>query len=135
MADNHTKEDRSMNMSHIRSKDTTPETIVRRFLHKKGLRFRKNDNRYPGKPDIVLPKYKSIVYVNGCFWHMHGCKKFVWLKSNTEYWHNKLLKNKERDILHYKQLVKEGWNVIVIWECEINVERLEQLVHEIRGEK
>ncbi len=66
---------------------------------------------------------------------MHGCKKFVWLKSNTEYWHNKLLKNKERDILHYKQLVKEGWNVIVIWECEINVERLEQLVHEIRGEK
>ena len=135
MADNHTKEVRSMNMSHIRSKDTTPETIVRRFLHKKGLTFRKNDNRYPGKPDIVLPKYKSIVYVNGCFWHMHGCKKFVWPKSNTEYWHNKLLKNKERDILHYKQLVKEGWNVIVIWECEINVERLEQLVHEIRGEK
>ena len=75
MADNHSKEIRSMNMSHIRCKDTKPEITVRSFLHKNGFRFRKNDKRYPGKPDIVLPKYKTVIYVNGCFWHMHDCDK------------------------------------------------------------
>ena len=90
MADNHTKEIRSMNMSHIRSKDTKPEIIVRSFLHKNGFRFRKNDKRYPGKPDIVLPRYKTAVYINGCFWHMHNCNNFVWPKSNIEYWTSKL---------------------------------------------
>lgn len=134
MADNHTKEVRSMNMSHIKSKDTKPEVMVRSFLHKNGFRFRKNDKRYPGKPDIVLPKYKTAIYVNGCFWHMHNCNRFVLPKSNTEYWINKLNKNKMRDIQHCKDMREAGWNVILVWECEISEERLNRLIFEIKGE-
>ena len=134
MADNHSKEVRSMNMSHIRSKDTKPEIIVRSFLHRNGFRFRKNDKRYPGKPDIILPRSKTAIYINGCFWHMHDCKKFVLPKSNTEYWTNKLINNKKRDQEHYAQMKKAGWNVIVVWECQINEDRLKQLILEIKGE-
>lgn len=134
MADNHTKEIRSMNMSRIRYKDTKPEIIVRSFLHKNGFRFRKNDKRYPGKPDIVLPKYKSAIYVNGCFWHMHDCERFVLPKSNTDYWINKLNDNKKRDIQHYEDMKKLGWKVILVWECEISEERLNKLILEIKGE-
>ena len=134
MADNHSKEVRSMNMSHIRSKDTKPEIIVRSFLHRNGFRFRKNDKRYPGKTDVVLPKYKTVIYINGCFWHMHDCKKFVLPKSNIDYWTNKLLNNKKRDQRYYQQMKEKNWNVIVIWECEINEGRLELLIKEIKGE-
>lgn len=134
MADNHSKEVRSMNMSHIRSKDTKPEIIVRSFLHRNGFRFRKNDKRYPGKPDIILPKYKTAVYINGCFWHMHDCKNFVWPKSNTEYWTNKLINNKNRDKKYHDQMKEKGWKVIVVWECEINECRLNRLISEIKGE-
>lgn len=108
MADNHTKEIRSKNMSHIRCKDTKPEIIVRSFLHKNGFRFRKNDKRYPGKPDIVLPKYKTVIYINGCFWHMHDCDRFVFPKSNTDYWINKLNNNRKRDMKHYEDMRKDG---------------------------
>lgn len=134
MADNHTKEIRSMNMSHIRYKDTKPEIIVRSFLHKNGFRFRKNDKRYPGKPDIILPKYKVAIYVNGCFWHMHDCGRFVLPKSNTDYWSNKLNNNKKRDVQHYENMEKAGWKVILVWECEISEERLNKLILEIKGE-
>ena len=134
MADNHSKEVRSMNMSHIRSKDTKPEIAVRSFLHSKGFRFRKNDKRYPGKPDIIMPKYKTAVYINGCFWHMHDCKNFVWPKSNTDYWTNKLMNNKSRDLKYYNEMKAKGWKVIVVWECEINEDRLNQLINEIKGE-
>lgn len=134
MADNHSKEIRSMNMSHIRCKDTKPEITVRSFLHKNGFRFRKNDKRYPGKPDIVLPKYKTVIYVNGCFWHMHDCDKFVFPKSNTDYWINKLNNNKKRDMKHYEDMRKDGWKVILIWECEISEKRLNKLIFEIKGE-
>lgn len=134
MADNHSKEVRSMNMSHIRSKDTKPEIVVRSFLHKNGFRFRKNDKRYPGKPDVVLPKYKTVIYINGCFWHMHDCRKFVLPKSNIDYWTNKLINNKKRDQRYYHQMIEKNWNVIVIWECEINEGRLERLINEIKGE-
>lgn len=88
--DNHTKEQRHYNMSKIRSKDTTPEEKVRKYLFSQGFRYRKNDKRYPGHPDIVLPKYKTAIFVNGCFWHMHGCKEFVLPKSNLDYWIPKL---------------------------------------------
>src|SRR4051812_43707792 len=112
MADNHSKEVRSYNMSQIRSKDTKPEELVRKYLFSKGLRYRKNDKRYPGHPDIVLPKYKTAIFVNGCFWHMHeGCCKFVLPKSNTNYWLPKLTRNKQRDIQNVKQLEEEGWQV------------------------
>ncbi len=133
MADNHSKEIRSMNMSHIRSKDTKPEIIVRSFLHRNGFRFRKNDKRYPGKPDIVLPKYKIAIFVNGCFWHMHNCSSFVFPKSNTDYWKTKLIKNRTRDMDNYSKLETMGWKVIIIWECELTPTRLHHLVDQIKS--
>ncbi|MCC8014037.1 MAG: very short patch repair endonuclease [Eubacterium sp.] len=119
MADNHSKEVRSMNMSHIRSKDSKPEEKVRKYLFSRGLRYRKNDRRFPGCPDLVFPKYKTIVFVNGCFWHHHNCSRFVWPASNTEYWHRKIDKNVERDAQNTHILKEHGWNVITIWECEL----------------
>ena len=104
MADTHSKEVRSVNMSHIRSKNTKPEELARKYLFSKGFRYRKNDNRLPGKPDIVLPKYKTVVFVNGCFWHKHTCSRFAWPASNKEYWIPKINKNAERDSKNYKLL-------------------------------
>lgn len=92
MTDNHTKEIRSRNMSHIRSENTKPEEKVRKYLFSKGFRYRKNDKRYPGKPDIVLPKYNTIIFINGCFWHKHNCAWFVWPSSNKDYWTAKITK-------------------------------------------
>ncbi len=119
MADNHSKEVRSMNMSHIRSINSKPEEIVRKYLFSKGLRYRKNVKTLPGKPDIVFPKYKTVVFVNGCFWHHHNCGRFVWPSSNEEYWHKKIDGNVERDKRNIKSLEDIGWRVIVIWECEL----------------
>lgn len=120
MSDNHTKEVRSYNMSQIKSTNTNPEETVRKYLFSKGMRYRKNDKRYAGNPDIVLPKYKTIIFVNGCFWHMHEeCNKFVMPKSNIKYWVPKLLKNKARDKKNEEILRGAGWNVITIWECQL----------------
>lgn len=136
MADNHTKEQRSYNMSRIRSKNNAPEEKVRKFLFSKGFRYKKNDKKLPGCPDIVLPKYKTVIFVNGCFWHKHNCKRFVWPASNEEYWKNKILRNVERDELNIKELKELGWKVLVIWECELKKatidERLKMLVSEIK---
>lgn len=138
MADNLTEEVRRYNMSRIRSTDTKPEEIVRKFLFSRGFRYRKNDKRFPGKPDIVLPKYKTVIFIHGCFWHMHeGCSDFVWPKSNQEYWRPKLEKNRQRDIEHTVQLQEKGWKVIVVWECELKSrqrqETLENLLRRISG--
>lgn len=119
MADTHTKEIRSMNMSHIRSTNSKPEEIVRKYLFSQGFRYRKNDKRLPGKPDIVLPKYKTVIFVNGCFWHKHDCPRFVWPTSNQEYWVPKILRNAKRDKEIYSILESKGWRVLVIWECEL----------------
>lgn len=120
MADVHTPEQRSYNMSQIRSKNTKPEEIVRKYLFSQGFRYRKNDSRLPGKPDIVLPKYKTVIFVNGCFWHGHEeCKYFVWPKNNAEFWKVKISGNIQRDVRSICQLEDHGWNVIVIWECEL----------------
>jgi DNA mismatch endonuclease (patch repair protein) len=132
----HSKEVRSYNMSRIRSKDTKPEEIVRKFLFSKGFRYRKNDRRYPGCPDIVLPKYRTIIFINGCFWHCHeGCSDFVIPKSNQDYWVPKLEKNRKRDEKNYAILRNSGWNVLIVWECELKKasrdERLEQLYFQI----
>ncbi|MCR4759242.1 MAG: DNA mismatch endonuclease Vsr [Oscillospiraceae bacterium] len=132
MADNHTKEVRSYNMSRIRSNNTKPEVRVRSYLHKCGFRFRKNDKRYPGKPDIVLPKYNTVVFVNGCFWHKHNCPRFVMPKSNTDYWSKKIDGNVKRDAEHYQKLKALGWRVIVVWECEVSDEQLQKLADSIR---
>lgn len=107
-------------MSHIHGKDTKPEILVRRYLFNRGLRFRKNDKRLPGHPDIVFPKYKTVVFVHGCFWHGHeGCKYFVMPKSNVEFWQNKIQTNIARDVVLKSKLEGLGWNVLVVWECEI----------------
>lgn len=119
MADNHTAEIRSRNMSRIRSTNTKPEEIVRKYLFSKGLRYRKNVKSLPGCPDIVLPKYKTVVFVNGCFWHMHNCGRFVWPSSNEEYWRKKITRNTKRDDMNYQTLESAGWKVLVIWECEL----------------
>lgn len=118
--DNRTKEARSRNMSHIPGKDTKPEEIVRKYLFSKGFRYRKNVSSLPGKPDIVLPKYNAVVFVNGCFWHAHeGCKWFVPPKSNTAFWEEKFVYNRERDRKNIEKLHSMGWRVLIVWECEI----------------
>lgn len=137
MADVHFPEKRSYNMSRIRYKDTKPEELVRKYLFSQGFRYRKNDTRLPGKPDIVLPKYKTAIFVNGCFWHGHeGCKYFVWPKNNAEFWKEKISGNIERDILNYTELREHGWRVITVWECELKKnaakDRLIKLYREIK---
>ncbi|NCB97217.1 MAG: DNA mismatch endonuclease Vsr [Bacteroidia bacterium] len=126
MMDVVTKEKRSEIMSKIRSKHTAPEMKVRSLLFSLGFRFRLHKKNLPGKPDIVLPKYKTLIFVHGCFWHGHdGCKYHRIPKSNNEYWVNKINNNKIKDIEHYNKLVNLGWKVIVIWECQIK--RIDQL--------
>ncbi|MBW3092888.1 DNA mismatch endonuclease Vsr [Bifidobacterium sp. 82T10] len=129
---------RSYTMSRIRSKNTKIEVLVRSYLFRRGLRFRKNDRRYPGHPDVVLPKYHAVVFVNGCFWHMHdGCAKHSMPKSNVEFWSAKLARNHDRDIRQHAELRAAGWRVIVVWECELakatREARLERLYREIVG--
>lgn len=140
--DVHTKEIRSYNMSQIKNKNTKPEEIVRKYLFHCGLRYRKNDKRLPGHPDVVLPKYKTVVLVNGCFWHVHeGCKYFKWPRSNVEFWKNKLSENQKRDVINIQALEELGWKVIVVWECELKgnnqITRLNKLYLEItqKGQK
>jgi DNA mismatch endonuclease (patch repair protein) len=120
MADVHSKETRSYNMSRIRSKDTKPEMLVRKFLHKNGFRYRLHVKNLPGKPDIVLPKYKTVIFIHGCFWHGHeGCKYFVVPKTRTEWWLNKIQGNANNDTNAEANLKSAGWNIITIWECEL----------------
>lgn len=119
MADNHTKEVRSRNMSHIRSTNTKPEEKVRKYLFSKGFRYRKNVRSLPGCPDLVLPKYRSVIFVNGCFWHKHDCPRFVWPSSNQEYWIPKITRNVERDAKNQQTLKEMGWHIITVWECEL----------------
>ena len=126
-------------MSHIRSTNSKPEEIVRKFLFAKGLRYRKNVRELPGTPDIVFPKYKTIVFINGCFWHQHDCPRFVWPSSNVEYWRNKIERNVERDKLNSELLMQLGWRIIIVWECELKKknreQRLENLYQEIISSK
>ncbi len=136
MSDVLNSKQRSYNMSRIRNKNTKPEEVVCKFLFSQGFRYRKNVSKLPGKPDIVLPKYKTVIFVNGCFWHMHGCKFFVWPKTNSEFWKTKIRGNAERDNICYKQLQQLGWRIIVIWECELKRDAreytLEKLICKIR---
>jgi DNA mismatch endonuclease (patch repair protein) len=120
MADVHTKEQRSFNMSQIKGKDTKPEMLVRRFLHASGFRYKLHDKTLPGKPDIVLPKYKTVIFIHGCFWHGHkDCKYFVVPKTRTEWWLNKINGNIANDKKAAKALNEEGWKIIIIWTCEL----------------
>ena len=131
--DDKTPEQRSINMSHIRSKDTKPEEIVRKYLFARGFRYRKNDARYPGKPDLVLPKYHTVIFINGCFWHQHGCSRSTLPKTNQDYWIPKIQRNVERDRQNIKALEDAGWQVIVIWECELKKKTLEETMNSVEA--
>lgn len=131
MTDTHSKEVRSRNMSHIRSKDTKPEVTVRKYLFSKGFRYRKNVKTLPGCPDIVLPKYKTVIFVNGCFWHKHDCPRFVWPSSNEDYWREKIIRNVKRDGDNYEQLKASGWNVYVVWECQLKKKDFEDTMDKL----
>ena len=129
-----TKEKRSWNMSRIKSKDTAPEMQVRSALHHAGYRFRLHVKDLPGKPDIVLPKYKTVIFVHGCFWHRHkGCSNATMPSTNQEFWKEKFKRNVDRDKREQAELKKLGWNVIVVWECE--VDKIANITSEIDLEK
>ena len=122
--DVHDEKTRSYNMSQIKGKNTRPEELVRKYLFAQGFRYRKNDKRRPGSPDIVLPKYKTVIFVNGCFWHGHtGCKYFIWPKNNAKFWRNKITTNIQRDAKKIEQLNSMSWNVITVWECQLRPEK------------
>ena len=134
MVDRITVEHRSWNMSKIKGKETKIEVKVRSYLFKNGFRFRKNDKRLPGKPDVVLPKYKTVIFIHGCFWHRHqGCKLTTTPKTRTEFWINKFEKNVENDKRHQKELEEAGWKVLIIWECEIE-KKFEETMTKITNE-
>jgi DNA mismatch endonuclease (patch repair protein) len=125
MTDVHTKEIRSYNMSRIKSRNTKPELLVRKFLFANGFRYKLHDKKLPGKPDIVLPKHKTAIFIHGCFWHGHpNCKKFVLPKTRTEWWLNKISANKTNDTKSLKALTKNGWKIIIIWECRLKPKKL-----------
>lgn len=127
-----TKEKRSEIMAKVSSKDTKPEIIVRKFLFARGFRFRKNVKELPGKPDIVLRKYKTIIFINGCFWHGHTCKRARLPKNNHSFWEEKIAKNQTRDIENIRILEEMGWHVITVWQCELlNVSKRENKLEEI----
>lgn len=139
MADKMTKEQRHRCMASIKGKDTKPEMLVRRYLHSRGYRYRVNVRRLPGTPDIVLHKYRTVIFINGCFWHGHeDCRYFVLPKSNTQYWQQKIERNKERDVEKRIQLRLLGWHTIIIWGCELKpkdrhttLQALEQTLNKI----
>jgi len=127
MADVHSKETRSYNMSRIKGKNTKPEVLVRKFLFSKGFRYRLHDKKLPGKPDMVFPKYKTVLFIHGCFWHGHeGCKYFVVPKTRTQWWTDKINRNIQNDLKTVNALKAKGYNVLTIWECELRAERTEE---------
>ena len=127
MADFLSPKERSERMSRIRSKDTSPEVALRKALHALGLRFRIHDKRLPGRPDIVLPRFSTVVLVHGCFWHRHqGCKVATTPKSNTAFWQEKFERNTTRDARNLALLQALGWRVLVAWECELGSQRKAQ---------
>jgi len=119
LADVHDRKTRSRNMAAIKSQDTQPELLIRRSLHARGFRFRLHDQKLPGKPDLVLPKYGAVLLVNGCFWHGHCCEKFRWPKTRPEFWREKIGGTIERDLRNEDALATLGWRVGVIWECAL----------------
>ena len=130
------EERRSWNMSRIKGKDTKPELVVRSILHKMGYRFRLHRKELPGKPDIVLPKYKTVIFVHGCFWHRHKKCKFAYTpKSRVKFWKDKFAETVKRDKQHLKQLKENGWEVFIVWECETkDMDKLKKIINKISQE-
>lgn len=135
MADFLSSEERSRMMSRIRSADTRPEVMLRHALWKDGFRYRVNDRRLPGKPDIVLPRYRTVIFVHGCFWHGHeGCKNYTVPKTNTGFWTAKVARNRERDQEEWRRLEAMGWSVIVVWECELKKSTFGSTLSRVKSE-
>ncbi|NPA07851.1 MAG: DNA mismatch endonuclease Vsr [Chlorobi bacterium] len=138
MSDRHTPEQRRFNMQQIKGTNTKPEILLRKLLFSKGFRYRINNKNLPGKPDIVLKKYNTVIFVNGCFWHGHeNCRYYVIPKTRTEFWTEKINGNKKRDKKNTELLLQKGWKVITVWECELKKDKLdhtvEKLVHELHN--
>ncbi|NEM98351.1 very short patch repair endonuclease [Pontibacter burrus] len=133
MADNISEKSRSFIMSRVKSKNTKPELLVRKYLFSQGYRFRLHKKELPGTPDVILPKYKIAIFVNGCFWHDHniGCRSIRYPKSNADYWIKKITRTKERDRRNISDLTSLGWKVIVVWECKLKKKELEITLKEL----
>jgi len=135
MPDNHTPAQRHNNMAAIHSASTTPERRLRHALWSQGFRYRVNDKRLPGKPDIVLPKYRTVIFVHGCFWHGHkDCKHYTVPKTNTEFWMAKVARNQERDQEVWRKLEAKGWSVIIVWECQLKKAYFDETVARVTSE-
>lgn len=135
MSDVLTPEQRHRNMAAIHSSSTKPEVRMQHELWRMGFRYRKNDKRLPGSPDIVLPKYRTVIFVHGCFWHGHkGCKKYVIPKSNTVFWVEKVARNQQRDQEVWRQLEAKDWSVIIVWECELEKKRFDETIDRVEKE-
>lgn len=132
MADTLTPAQRSAVMSKIKGRNSSPEMKVRRLLHRAGYRFRLHRRDLPGTPDIVLPRYCTAVFVHGCFWHGHDCRRFSWPKTNAAFWREKISSNKKRDMQAREALASKGWNVVVIWTCSLD-EGIEALLDYLNG--
>ena len=120
--DIHSPEQRSYNMSRIKGKNTKPELLVRKWLWSRGYRYRLHRKDLPGKPDIVFPRQKKAVFVHGCFWHKHDCRYFKWPRTNREFWKKKINENVRRDQKNYQDLIADGWNYFIVWECELKAD-------------
>ncbi len=114
-----TPEQRRFNMSRIRGKDTGPEMIIRRALHSRGFRYRLHDKRLPGKPDLVFPKHRAVIFIHGCFWHGHNCHLFRWPTTRAEFWQKKISQNQARDTKSERELIAQGWRWMAVWECQL----------------
>lgn len=139
MGDIYSKRKRSEIMSKISGTETKPEILIRKYLFGKGFRFRKNDKRLPGRPDIVLPKYKTVIFIHGCFWHGHHCKAGKLPETNKEFWRNKINSNIERDKKNQHKLEKLGWKIIIIWQCKLKnkkmmIKKLKEIEQKIQYE-
>lgn len=132
MSDVHDRKTRSYNMSRIKGKDTKPEMVVRKFLFAHGFRYRLHDKKLPGKPDIVLKKYNTVIFVNGCFWHGHeGCRYFKIPATKHDWWKKKIADTKMRDLKYQEDLIKDGWKIIVLWECELKNNQAEATLNQL----
>ncbi len=129
--DVHSPQQRSYNMSRIKGKNTKPEEILRKLLWKHGYRYRLHYKKLPGKPDIVFPSRKKVIFVNGCFWHKHDCKYFKWPQTNTDFWKEKITGNVTRDNKNYNALSDLGWGFIVVWECELKEKDTQSVMNKL----
>lgn len=135
MADRLSPDQRHFNMSHVRSSNTKPELALRHALWHMGFRYRVNYRRLPGKPDIVLPKYRTVIFIHGCFWHGHkGCRFYSVPKTNTDFWKAKIARNQERDQEVWRQLEAKGWYVIIVWECQLKNAELNKTIRQVTEE-